>query len=138
MLTGLWGEGLRWLTQEGKEGIDFKTIWKDLGCSREENMSAIFLFFIFFFLGSHLLHVEVPRLGVKSELQLQVYTTATATPDPSCICNLHHSLQQHWILNPLSKARDGTHILMDTSQVLNLLSHNGNSNIYDLAPAFCC
>ena len=126
MLTGLWGEGLRWLTQEGKEGIDFKTIWKDLGCSRGENMSAIFLFFIFFFLGSHLLHVEVPRLGVKSELQLQVYTTATATPDPSCICNLHHSLQQHWILNPLSKARDGTHILMDTSPGLNPLSHNGN------------
>ena len=30
---------------------------------------------------------------------------ATATPDPSCICNLHHSLWQCWILNPLSEAR---------------------------------
>ena len=28
--------------------------------------------------------------------------------------------------NPLSKARDRTRILMDTSQVHNLLSHNGN------------
>ena len=29
------------------------------------------------------------------------HTTATATPDLSCICNLHWSLQQHWILDPL-------------------------------------
>ena len=27
------------------------------------------------------LHMEVPRLRVESELQLLVYTTATATPD---------------------------------------------------------
>ena len=33
------------------------------------------------------------------------------------------------ILNPLSKARDRIHILEDTSQILNLLSHNGNSKI---------
>ena len=37
--------------------------------------------------------------------------------DPSLICNLYHSSQQRWILNPLSKARDWTYILMDTSQV---------------------
>ena len=50
--------------------------------------------------------MEVPRLGGKSELQLQVYATATATPDPSRIHNLHRSLQQRQILNPLSEARD--------------------------------
>ena len=33
-------------------------------------------------LGPHLLHMEVPRLRVASELQLPAYTTATATPDP--------------------------------------------------------
>ena len=60
---------------------------------------------------------EVPRLGVESELQLPVYTTATATRDPSCICSLYHSSQQHQILNPLSEARDRTHILMVPSQV---------------------
>ena len=27
--------------------------------------------------------MEVPRLGFESELQLQVYTTATATQDPT-------------------------------------------------------
>ena len=49
-------------------------------------------------------YVEVPRLGVKSELQLAVY--ATATQDLSHIYNLCCSLQQHQILNPLSDARD--------------------------------
>ena len=34
--------------------------------------------------------MEVPRLGVESELQLLAYTTATATWDPSGICDIHH------------------------------------------------
>ena len=33
--------------------------------------------------------MDIPRLGVKSELQLLAYTTATAKPDPSHICNLN-------------------------------------------------
>ena len=70
-----------------------------------------------FFLELHPQHMEVPRLGVKSELELPAYTTATATWNPSHVCDLHHSSQQPWILNPLSKARDQTRILMDTSQV---------------------
>jgi len=37
--------------------------------------------------------------------------------DPSCICNLHHSSQQHRISDPLSEARDQIHILMDMSWV---------------------
>ena len=49
--------------------------------------------------------MEVPRLGVESEIQMLVYTTATATQDPSCICELHHSSWQCRILNPLSEAR---------------------------------
>ena len=73
--------------------------------------------------------MKVPRLGVEMELHLQAYAivTATATPDPSRFFELHHSLQQPWILNPLSEARDSNLILMDTSQVLNLLSLSGNS-----------
>ena len=59
----------------------------------------------------------VPRLGVQSELQLLAYTTATATPDASCICNLHQSSQEHQILDPLSEARDRTCVLMDASQI---------------------
>ena len=59
--------------------------------------------------------MEVPRLGVESELQMLAYTTATQ--DPSCICNLHHSSQECWIFNPLSEARDQTHNPMVTSWI---------------------
>ena len=58
--------------------------------------------------------MEVPRLGVESELQ-PLATAIIATPDPSHVCNLGLSVQQRQILNPLSEARDGTHILMDAS-----------------------
>ena len=72
----------------------------------------LFFFFFFFFLPFgflrlHLRHMEVPRLGVESELQPLAYTTATAMPDPSCVLRLH-SLWQYQILNPLSEARDRT------------------------------
>ena len=63
-----------------------------------------FYVFVFAILGPHPRHVEVPRLGVQSEPQLPAYTTATAMQDPSHVCNLHHSSQQCWILNPLSEA----------------------------------
>ena len=43
--------------------------------------------------------------------------TATATWDLSCVCNLHHSSRQHWILNQLSKARDPTHNLTVPSRI---------------------
>ena len=45
----------------------------------------------FFFLGPHLQHLEVPRLGVESELHLLAHTTATATRDPRCVCHQHRS-----------------------------------------------
>ena len=61
--------------------------------------------------------MEVPRLEAELELQLPAYTTAAATRDPSLICDLHHSSWQHRILNPLSKAKDGTWVLMDASQI---------------------
>ena len=56
--------------------------------------------------------------GLPSRVELQAYVTATATPDQSHVCNLSHSSRQHWILNPLSEARDCTCVLMDASWVL--------------------
>ena len=55
----------------------------------------------------------------ESELQLLAYTTATATPDVSRICNIQHSSQQCRILNILSKARDQTCVFMDTTQTVS-------------------
>ena len=46
---------------------------------------------LFFLPDPHLWHMEAPRLGIESEQQLPTYTTATATPDPSHVCNLQHS-----------------------------------------------
>ena len=60
--------------------------------------SKRFFFFFLVFLGPHLRHMEVPRLGLGA--------IATAMPDPSHIHYLCHSLQQHPILNPLSEAKD--------------------------------
>ena len=70
------------------------------------------IFFFFCFLGLHPQHMEVPRLGVESELQL--LATAIATPDPSLVCDLHHSSQQCQILNPLG---DQIHNFMDPSWI---------------------
>ena len=41
--------------------------------------------FFFFFFSATLWHMEVPRLGTKSEPQLLAYTIGTAMPDLSCI-----------------------------------------------------
>ena len=76
--------------------------------------SVLAFIFFFCFLGPHLQNVEVPRLGVESELQLLAYTTATATPHPSLVRDLCCSSQQCRILNWLNEARDRTRTLMDT------------------------
>ena len=84
----------------------------------------------FCFLGPHLWHMEVPRLGSNGSCSCQ------PMPQPqqlrinwSHICDLHHHSGQHQIPNPLSEARDQTRILMDGSQVCHLLNHNGNPYI---------
>ena len=94
------------LSHCGNSGFDFLSF-----------LPSFFFFFFFCFLGSHLWHMEVPGLGVESELQLPAYTTATAMQDPSFVCDLHHRSQQRWILNPLSKARDRTCNLMVPCQI---------------------
>ena len=59
--------------------------------------------------------MDVPRLGVESELQLPAY--AMSTSDPSLIGALHHSSRQHHIPDPPNEARDRTCVLMDTRPI---------------------
>ena len=54
-------------------------------------LKSIYLF-IYVFLGPHLRHMEIPRLGVESELHLLAYATATVTQDLSQVCNLKPQL----------------------------------------------
>ena len=77
----------------------------------------LLLLLLFCFLGPHLRHMEVPGLGVGSELQLLAYTTTRAMWDLSHTCDPHHSSQQRQIPDPLSETRDRTRNLMGTSWV---------------------
>ena len=70
------------------------------------------LIFFFCLFRARLTAMEVPRLGVKSELYLLAYATATAMWDPSRVCDLNHSS-----LNPFSEARDPTCIIIDVSHI---------------------
>ena len=63
---------------------------------------------------------------------------ATATGDPSHNLDLHHSSPQHWILNPLSKARDRTHILLDTSWIHFHCATMGTPPLYFCYVFFHC
>ena len=73
----------------------------DTQTQAHSQVSFFFFFCLLSFvsLGPHPQPMEVPRLGVQSELQPPAYTTATTTPDPKLVCDLHHSLRQGHILN---------------------------------------
>ena len=82
-------------------------------------LSFFFVFFLFFF--SFLFRAtpmayRIPRLRVELELP-PAYSTATEMPDPSRVCDVHHSSQPPRIFNLLIKARNRTCVLMDTSQI---------------------
>ena len=78
-------------------------------------LKGLFLIFFCFFRATH--HMEVPRLGVKIRATAASlhHSHRNAGSDPHRI-QLHHSSWQCQIPNPLSKARDRTHILLDTSR----------------------
>ena len=95
-----------------------------------EIKAMCFFFFLFcYFLGPYPRHMEVPEQGVDSELQQPALSTATATQDPSHVFDLHHSSWQHHIPNPLSKARDQTHTLMNTSRIRFCWATMGTSDV---------
>ena len=96
----------------------------------KNNKSINIHFFLSFFFGPQTWHIEVPRLGVESELQLPAYATATATQDPSCVCDLHHSSWQHQILDPLSEPRNQTCVLMNASQICFHSTTMGTPNLF--------
>ena len=78
------------------------------------------LFFFFNFLGLHLWHMEIPRLGVKSDLLLPGHShshSKGSDPSCSCSCNLQCSCSSTRSLShcarpgmePVSQhSRDGT------------------------------
>ena len=92
----LWEKGLR-LWEPFYLFFFFNHLFDSIGnlkilFCREAILDFILFIYLFRFLGPHPQHIEVPRLGIKSELQLLAYTIATATRDLSWICDLHNSL----------------------------------------------
>ena len=57
-------------------------------------LSLMTTFYLFFFLGLYLQHMEVPGLRVESELYLLAYATARVMPDKSHVYDLHCGLWQ--------------------------------------------
>ena len=87
----------------GPRQLNWDILWGDRDEKRGPLFFSFFLsfyFYFFAFLGVHLQHIEVPRLGAESELQLLAYTIAIPTEDPSCICVLHHRIEptSSWIV----------------------------------------
>ena len=92
---------------------------RQFGACKEQKVFVlsvcVFGFVYLFFLGPHLWHMEILRLGTESELQLLAYITAMATPTGSrseVYLQPMHSLQYCQILKPHG-SRDQTHILTD-------------------------
>ena len=91
---------------------------------------------VLFLLGPQVRHVEVPRLGVKLELQLLAFTTATEMSHLSHICELHHcdagslthwagpgiELSSSWILVRLVSAEPHWKLLLPYFNSLLFLS----------------
>ena len=94
-----------YFSKKRKQGLKEAKAVQGLAAQRW-GLQCMNFFFFFVFLGPHPQHMDVPRLGVKSELQLPAYTTTTATQDRSHVCNLHHSSWQCQIFNSLCEARD--------------------------------
>ena len=88
-------------------------------------------FVVVVFLGPHL------WLPVYLELLLPAYATVTAMPDPSRICDLHHSSQQCQILNPLSEARDQAWNLMVPHPICFHCATIGNSYTWYFKNSVC-
>ena len=78
------------------------------------NLLSSFTNLIFFFF----LFTATPVAYESSQARSQIRTAAAglycSNTGSKCICDLCHSLQQSWILNPPSEAKDGTSILTKT------------------------
>ena len=84
----------------------------------------VFLVWVFFFF---CLFSTAPTVYAGSQAWGRI--GAVAAGDPSHVCNLHHSWGQCWILNPVSKAREWTHVLLETSRVCYPLSPDRISDL---------
>ena len=78
----------------------------------QEHHSFFFNFiYLFVFLGHTCSIWRFPDSGSNRSCSHWPIPQPQQLRDPNCICHLHHSSWQCWILNPLSKSRDQTLVL---------------------------
>ena len=85
-------EAMTWMTLVSSKVLLYRLLHLKDGekyCALQRSFKKSF----FFFLWPPQQRMEVSRLGVESELQLQAYTTAMAVPGLSYVCDLHHNVQ---------------------------------------------
>ena len=96
------------------------------------------IFFFFFLFGPHLWHMEIPRLGVESELQLPAYTIAPATPDPATSVTCTAACSNTGSLTHSARPGIESTFLWTQGLVLNPLSHNRNYPIFYIPFKVAC
>ena len=120
-----------------------KIKYKSTRDTSKKQMKTKKFFFSFSFLLFFLLLRTTPMAYVSSQTRGQIGATAVSlhhshsnVGSKPCL-TLCHSSWQCWILNPLSKPRDQTQVLMDTSQVCYLWATTGTApNFFILG--LCC
>ena len=80
------------------------------------NHVGVCSFVCLFILGPPPWHMEFPGQGSNQSYSCQPIPQPHQW-DLSCVCDLHHSSQQHWIPESLIEARGQTLSFMDTSRV---------------------
>ena len=114
---------LHWDTQSLSKGIQLTDSFKRIKFNHQHPHISFF----FFFLRPHLLLMDVPRLGVELELQLQPVPQSqqcwiwAPSVNYAAACS-HAGSLTHWMRPGIEPAS-----LQGQHWVLNLLSHNGNS-----------
>ena len=95
-----------------------------------------FLVFVFFFLGLHLRHMEVPRLGVAWALQLLALPCSHSNTRCKPHLRVTYATACGNTRSLTHRARTGIKPASSwiLCQVLNLLTHNGNSPTLSLRP----
>ena len=86
-----------------------------------------FFFFFSFFWAAPLAYGGSQARGLIGTTAAGLHHSQAAQ-DPSHVCDLHHSLWQCWIHNPLSEARNWTHNLMVPSRIHFRCSMTGAPN----------
>ena len=103
-------------------------------CAVSLPLSSLSLFIYFYF---YLFLFKVAPMAYASSwprgqigTAAAVYTTTRTTTDPSCICHLCCSLQQHQIFNPWARPGIEPSSSRTLWRVLNWLSRNGNASLF--------